>query len=126
MWVDTEIASPSVPLQECREYCFSDVMLLAEGCTKFGDAFVEVAGVDPLFECTTIASAALRSYRRRFMREDSVMIDRPECLKLRQSKVALTYFAWLRQSEGLVIRDAANGGEKKVASDEIVASITSL
>lgn len=67
---------------EIISYCFSDVMLLTEGCVKFSLDFFENAGVWPLHECITAASAALKCYRRRFLNEETMIVDRPICLKV--------------------------------------------
>ena len=106
---------------ETRAYCFSDVMVLAESCVRFTNLFAEngfgrtqsgvlicgySAHVYPLHECTTIAQAALMSFRRSFMKEDQVMVDRPACGRRKQSALALRYFHYLRSSQGAVIQDA--------------------
>lgn len=68
--------------KEIVDYCFSDVMLLAEGCIKFSEDFYKNAKVWPLHECLTAASAALKCYRRSFMEKDTMLADRPTCLKV--------------------------------------------
>lgn len=70
--------------EEIIDYCFSDTMLLTEGCVKFSEDFFENAGVWPLHECVTAASAALKCYRRRFLKEGKMLVDRPMCLKVKK------------------------------------------
>ena len=65
--------------QEFEDYCWSDVVLLAEGCMRFSRLSRDSSkmnaadrGFDPLVNCLTLASACNALYRRNFMPKDTI------------------------------------------------------
>ncbi|GMT06646.1 hypothetical protein PENTCL1PPCAC_28820, partial [Pristionchus entomophagus] len=80
----------------------------------FSEDFFLNAGVWPLHECITAASAALKCYRRRFMKKDTMLADKPINLQRNQSVLALKFFEWKRHKENVIIQDATHGGERRV------------
>lgn len=60
-------------VEECRDYCYHDVLLLKAGLTKFRAMFQQLTQVDPM-ESITLASAVMKAYRTSFMPEDSITI----------------------------------------------------
>ncbi len=67
--------------QEFEDYCWSDVLLLAEGCMRFSRLSRQSSrlndtdeGFDPLVHCMTLASACNTLYRRNFMPKDKIAV----------------------------------------------------
>jgi hypothetical protein len=65
--------------KEIREYCWSDVSLLAEGCIKFSEINKEASkmneadvGIDPLEANIIISSFCNKLFRKKYMKKDSI------------------------------------------------------
>ena len=61
--------------EELLKYCKSDVKLLKEGCLKFVAEFEEIAGLNPLVEAVTIASACNLFWRREKLETDLIALE---------------------------------------------------
>lgn len=48
-------------------YCSNDVTLLRHGCLKFMEVIIEIAEINPFFECFTLPQLSLLIYRKKFM-----------------------------------------------------------
>lgn len=59
---------------ECLYYCSNDVTILRLGCLKFMKIFMDLAEINPFFECFTLAQLALLIYRKKFMPENKLGI----------------------------------------------------
>ena len=61
--------------KELNKYCHSDVMVLKAACEAFIQKFQEEAGLNPLKNCATIASACNLFYRRDLLPENTIAIE---------------------------------------------------
>lgn len=110
--------------RELLEYCQSDVKLLKEGCFKFQQEFLTLAGFNPMEKCITTASAC-----NRFFRTKCILPCTIACEPIRgwiggskpQSRVGLEWLYWsdhmLQQKIGTKnnqIKHAGNEGEVQI------------
>jgi hypothetical protein len=65
--------------KDFEEYCWSDVLLLCDGCLQYSRLSRENSklndadkGYDPLVNCITLASACNNLYRRNYMPKDTI------------------------------------------------------
>jgi len=109
--------------KELREYCRSDVELLAAGCLLFGDSNKNASkmnssdiGIDPFLSNLTISSFCNTLYRRNFMPEDSIPWIPANGYNLNEktSKKADQWLKYISEREGTFIQHSKNGGEKKI------------
>ena len=111
---------------ELEEYCKSDVDILQGGCEKFCEEFQRKAGFNPFADCTTIASACNRYWRKHHLEEDTIAVEPPQGwrgARVNQSWAALQWLAYqeslLPNSTGLPrIKRVRNGGEQKVRTEK--------
>ena len=59
------------------EYCLQDVVVLAHGCLKFRELFVDSFRVDPFKEAVTIAGTCLTVLRKNFLQEKTLGVVPP-------------------------------------------------
>ena len=109
--------------KELKEYCHSDVDILQRGCEAFCEEFQAHADFNPFVECSTIASACNRYWRKTHLPEETIAVQSPSGWRgprVNQSKIALQ---WLYYQESLIpkqgacadrIKHVRNGGEQKV------------
>jgi hypothetical protein len=110
---------------ELRNYCWSDVTLLTEGCLAYSRAnrFSSTRegrdeGECPFREMLTLASYCNLIYRRNFMPQDSISML-PTCgfnPKANMSRKCDLWLKYLSQKQNIQIKHAKNGGEQKIGS----------
>ena len=90
--------------------------ILCEGMTKFRCIIHDLTQVDPLRECITIASTAMRIFRKNYMEEDSIgVIPRNGYVNYqRQSRVGLMWLKWWAETHGERVTHNANGREHRI------------
>jgi len=98
---------------EFIEYCWSDVLLLAEGCLSLRKIIIEMTfkdgeGVDPFQSAITIASLCHVIYRRNILKP-RVLGYIPECIK--EKNTSFKARVWLNTFKN--VKHAFNGGEYK-------------
>lgn len=99
---------------ELFEYCKSDVLLLQEGCLQFRSIILEISGVDPFSECSTIASLCHMIFRKINMKEKSIGIlpYRGFNAEQKQSKSAILWMKYVMfKDPNIKIKHSLNGGE---------------
>ena len=111
--------------KEIREYCWSDVSLLAEGCIKFSEINKEASkiegqekdeGIDPLESNLTISSFCNKLYRKKFMKKNSIawVPSNGHDHKQQTSFEAINWLKYVSEKENIHIQHARNGGEKRI------------
>jgi hypothetical protein len=118
-WYDAEIASGTQfnMQRDLQSYCENDVVVLRMGCTRFRRLLLGIAGTDPFKESVTIASCAQLIYRKLFLRPNTIGVLPPSGYRphANQSRKALLWLSWLKQKEGIDIRDTRHpDGEFKI------------
>ncbi|XP_031560140.1 uncharacterized protein LOC116296274, partial [Actinia tenebrosa] len=71
-WWHEQEGKTFVMKKEIEKYCIQDVMVMARGCLKVRELYVDKFGVDPFAECVTIASTCLTVFKKNFL-ESEVM-----------------------------------------------------
>ncbi|CAJ0571117.1 unnamed protein product, partial [Mesorhabditis spiculigera] len=105
--------------RELEKYCLQDVVLLHKGVCAFADAFLGYLKVDPFAEATTIASSAMKVFRKLFVNPKlpPVIALTPEATAPNQSMLALNYLEYLRKTLYPSLRHAGTlGGEVTVGT----------
>jgi len=109
--------------KEIREYCWSDVSLLAEGCIKFSEMNKEASkmneadvGIDPLEANLTISSFCNKLFRKKYMKKDSIAWVPANGYdpKQKTSLEAITWLKYISEKENIYIQHARNGKEKAI------------
>ena len=105
--------------KERWEYCNSDVAICASGIMKFREMLKEMNGVDPLLECTTIASTTNKVFTRNFLAKDTIGLIPPGGFRRneKQSFIAIKWLKWISVSQNIQIQHARNMGEKIIKFD---------
>lgn len=108
--------------EELDRYCKQGVNILRLACLKFRNIFIEENQIDPFYRCITIASACMLTYRKHFLKKDSIGIipNRGYRLSDTQSMVALQ---WLRREEmqrAVHIQHSGNGREKRLCGCKVI------
>jgi len=107
--------------QEIRDYCWSDVYLLALGCLKFRKIIIELTKkdgdepIDPFKKSITIASLCHLIFRSNHLEENTLAYV-PEHGYTPVSNFSHKSIAWLNYvavEKKVNIQHAQNGGEKK-------------
>ena len=62
---------------EMEKYCNLDVTILREAALKFRKIFLEIGGVDPFLETSTMASTCNLMYRKKYLKENMIGIIPP-------------------------------------------------
>ena len=83
---------------------------------KFRQSLIEIANVDPLSECSTIASVAMKVYQRNFMPKNTIPILPPAGYnaKEKQSREALIWLKYIEASEGIDLVYAGKPKEHRI------------
>jgi hypothetical protein len=88
--------------KEFEDYCWSDVMLLTEGCMRYSRLSRESSklneadeGFDPLVHCMTLASACNTLYRRNYMPKNKIAVL-PACGFNPKSNMSRASELWLK------------------------------
>jgi hypothetical protein len=109
--------------KELRDYCWSDVVLLAEGCQKFSELNKEASklnendqGLDPFETNLTISSFCNTIYRRNFMPNNSIAWIPANGYdpKQKTSFKAMNWLKYISEKENIFIQHARNMGEKRI------------
>ena len=101
--------------KEILEYCRSDVDILRRGIMKLRDEFIKLENIDPL-RYIAIASVCMMIYRSNNMPKKTIAIV-PEYTKTDNfSKMSIMWLNYV--SNGVNIKHALNGGEKKLTIDD--------
>jgi len=109
--------------KELREYCWSDVSLLSEGCIKFSEINKEASkvndldeGIDPLESNLTISSFCNKLFKKKYMKKDSIAWVPANGYdpKQKTSLEAINWLKYISEKENIYIQHSRNGGEKKV------------
>ena len=98
--------------KEIVEYCRSDVDILRRGVMKLREDFIKLENIDPL-RYITIASVCMTIYRSNYMPNETIAIVRTD----RFSKASIMWLNYISKNEGINIKHALNGGEKKLRID---------
>jgi hypothetical protein len=111
--------NPTFNLNEkLADYCLNDVQILTEALVAFRNEFFKISsGIDILREAITIASACMKHFRMNHLREDHLALvpDQGYDKFDNQSNLALKYFQWYADREGVQIQTAiSEEGEYKV------------
>ena len=101
--------------KEIIEYCRSDIDILRRGIIKLREDFIQLENIDPL-RYITIASVCMTIYQSNYMPKKTIAIA-PEYAKT--DNFSKTSIMWLKYvSNGVNIKHALNGGEKKLIIDD--------
>lgn len=75
-WYNLEEAKAElfVLKDELLKYCSMDVTILRQGCLKFMKTFIENLDINPFAEATTLPSAVMLGFRKKFMPENTLAI----------------------------------------------------
>ena len=112
---------------ELEEHCKSDVDILQGGCEKFCEEFQRKAGFNPFADCTTIASACNRYWRKHHLEEDTIAVQPPQGWRGARVNQSWAALQWLTYQESLLpkpstclgrIQHVRNGGEQKVMTEK--------
>lgn len=76
-WYETVRGNEYNLRTECMIYCSKDVTILRLGCLKFMNEIIELAEINPFFECFTLAQLSLLIYRKKFLPIDKLGIIPP-------------------------------------------------
>lgn len=108
---------------ELAEYCWSDVMVLTEGCLRFSRLWREQSKINdsdpgfcPLQKKLTLASACNYLFRRKFMEPETLALTPPNGYnpKNNQSHSCYAWLTYLSVKHQIYIQHARNGGEKRM------------
>jgi hypothetical protein len=104
---------------ELTRYCIQDVMVMARGCLKFRDLYVNKFNVDPFAECVTIASTCLTVFKKNFLEEDTMGVVPP--LGYRQRDIqSVEAMEWLYSLKIPNLRWACSeDGESMIAGGKV-------
>jgi G:T-mismatch repair DNA endonuclease (very short patch repair protein) len=99
------------------EYGENDTQILLEAIVKFREIIKEICnGADLMIKSMTIAGLAMNIFKFQFMEKDQLAIV-PEFGYEREdnaSDTAIKWLEWMQKQEGIEIKHAANGGERKI------------
>ena len=98
--------------KEMFEYCFADVEILARGCAKYRELFLDISREDP-FQYITIAQLCTKIYKS-MIPEDTIGIMKGSSFEDIQSNKAIQWLEYLAAKENIPIRHAKRGGEVRI------------
>lgn len=103
--------------KELREYCISDVEILAQACIRFRNMFLKECNVDPFLEAITIASACNLAFRRNFLKPNTIGLIPRNGYRMcdNQSAAALQWLTWEETQRNVRIQHA--GREREAVID---------
>ena len=109
--------------EQIKSYCWSDVVVLAEGCLAFRKIIIDRTkktendvGVDPFLSSITIASLCHFIFRRNLLKPDTIGII-PENGYHPEQKTSIKCQLWLKylsHTYKIKIQHCKNSGEKAV------------
>uniref|UniRef100_A0A914QJN6 DNA-directed DNA polymerase n=1 Tax=Panagrolaimus davidi TaxID=227884 RepID=A0A914QJN6_9BILA len=105
-WYNANWNTPFSLKTQLPLYCKNDVNILTWAVVKFREMWMKNFEVDPIYHCATIASACMRSFRKKHLQANSLPIV-PEGgyhRHSRASEAALRYFYWRRKTTGETIQ----------------------
>ena len=108
--------------KEIREYCWSDVLLLAMGCIKYRQIILDLSkkhgSIDPFVQCNTIASLCHIIYRTMHLKPNTLPFipENGYNVQKNHSYKSIAWLEWLMARDGTKIRHANNLGEYKFGS----------
>jgi hypothetical protein len=123
IWYDTVKDQVFDFERQLRDYCWSDVELLSQGCLEFSKIMKEISkldendkGIDPLIENITLSSFVNKFYRRNFMPYNSIPWIPSYGYNPKEitSRKAETWLKFLAEKNKIYIQHSKNGGEKRV------------
>lgn len=102
--------------KELRDYCINDVEILSQACIAFRKLFLTECRVEPFIECSTIASACNRVFRRLFLKENMIGLIPKNGYRMvnNQSSIAMHWLVYVERTRGILIQHAGRGREKVV------------
>src|SRR6266404_2277503 len=85
-----------------KEYCEDDVRVLAAGCLKFRQLFLELSGIDPFAADITLAGCVIRFFQAACLKKFQIGVVPPNGYSTidKQSKIAMKYFKWIEHRDG--------------------------
>lgn len=107
--------------EELLKYCKQDVTILRLACLKFRSIFLEQNEIDPFLESITIASACMLTFRKKFLKPNTIGILPVGGYRLadRQSAVALQWLNWIEKSQDIALKHAGNSRELKICGYKV-------
>lgn len=107
---------------ELLSYCRSDVDILRRCCMAFRKLFMQLTcsrnddGIDPFQSCITIASACMKTYRRKFLKPNAIALIPLHGYggRDKQSIKALQWIKYIADKDDRKIQHALNGREFQV------------
>jgi hypothetical protein len=123
IWYDTVKDQVFDFERQLRDYCWSDVELLSQGCLEFSKIMKEISkldendkGIDPFIENITLSSFVNKFYRRNFMPCNSIPWIPSNGYNPKEitSRKAETWLKFLAEKNKIYIQHSKNGGEKRV------------
>ncbi|KAG8239562.1 hypothetical protein J437_LFUL019255 [Ladona fulva] len=112
-WYDDRKISSFNLREEMKMYCVNDVDILRRACTKFSSIYEQLTRVHIFKETLTIAGASLLTFKRNFLKKNSIGIV-PEGgyrWRDRQSHIAIMWLLAEEEERGVSIKHAGNGHE---------------
>ena len=102
--------------KEIVSYCRSDVTILRRACAKFQKLFKDVTTVDIFRECVTIASSCMQTFRKKFLKPESIGLIPPGGYGAsdRQSRSAILWLDFVAKERNIKIQHAKNSKELRV------------
>lgn len=100
---------------EIKDYCKNDVDILRQGCIKFNKLFYDTTSVSCFTEACTIASTAMRSFRKNHLKPRTISLIPRNGYRMKdtQSKIALEWFTWLEHEMKVKIIHMGRGREMR-------------
>jgi hypothetical protein len=101
---------------ELVSYCVNDVTILRLACRTFRNLIMKIANLDPFMECITLASVASLTFRRNFLRHNTIGVLPPRGYRRSdaQSKIGLMWLLWEERVRQVVIKHAGRGREVRL------------
>ncbi|XP_046391618.1 uncharacterized protein LOC124159751 [Ischnura elegans] len=116
-WYEEKVAKNYIfkMAEELEKYCIQDVNILRMAGVKFRREFLSLNDTDPFREALTIASACMRVFRKKYLRNDEIAIIPPGGYRCgdRQSREAILWLLAEERKRNISIQHAANGREIK-------------
>ena len=97
-------------------YCKSDVTILRRACAKFRKLFKDVTTVDIFRECVNIASGCMQTFRKNFLRPETIGLIPPGGYGAsdKQSRSALLWLDFVAKERNIKIQHTKNLKEHRV------------
>ena len=85
--------------KEMFEYCFADVEILARGCMKYREIFLEISGEDP-FQYITIAQLCTKVYKS-MIPENTIGIIKNNSFEDIQSDKSIEWLEYISKRDNI-------------------------